>query len=478
MQNKKKILSVNDVEKLGIDEIKNFYSSHVNPYQTKIFSNFSFGKEIFKEAKGMYIYTENGKKILDFTGGFGVLNHGHNHDRIISIRKKFLNENKMEVHKIVFSKYLAALSYNLSKILENNFDRTFLCNSGAEAVEGALKIAYRYYENKKFVLSSDKSYHGKLIATGSISGSYKNKNSFPKISNYDFFKFNDPISLEKKVIELQELGGVYAVVIEPFSATLLEECSVEFIEKLKYLKNKYNFKIICDEVYCAWYKCGYLFYFQRYQNFIPDIITLSKSMGGGKSSISAYVTNKNIHDKVYGSIDTALLHSTTYNGFAEECLTAIEAINILLDDNFNDKVSKIDKHITKKLIEIKKKYPNKIKGFKGKGALFGIEFFSFLDNFNSLLDKLKFNYLTNKQKLVSKLYVASLSDELFTNYGILTNISESDNSDYLYISPSLIVTENEINSFFKALDEILNKPINFKFSEYIIKSLMNLMKKS
>ena len=95
-----------------------------------------------------------------------------------------------------------------------------------------------------------------------------------------------------------------------------------------------------------------------------------------------------------------------------------------------------------------------------------------------MLDKLNFNYLTNKQKLVSKLYVASLSDELFTNYGILTNISESDNSDYLYISPSLIVTENEINSFFKALDEILNKPINFKFSEYIIKSLMNLMKKS
>ena len=77
---------------------------------------------------------------------------------------------------------------------------------------------------------------------------------------------------------------------------------------------------------------GIFILFSTIQNFIPDIITLSKSMGG-KSSISAYVTNKNIHDKVYGSIDTALLHSTTCNGFAEECLTAIEAINILLDDN-------------------------------------------------------------------------------------------------------------------------------------------------
>ena len=80
----------------------------------------------------------------------------------------------------MFSKYLKRLPYNLSQILQNNFNRTFLCNSGAEAVEGALKIAYRYGENKKFVLSSDKSYHGKLIATGSISDRIKTRIHFQK----------------------------------------------------------------------------------------------------------------------------------------------------------------------------------------------------------------------------------------------------------------------------------------------------------
>tara|TARA_B110000037_G_scaffold219122_1_gene283583 strand:+ start:89 stop:1525 length:1437 start_codon:yes stop_codon:yes gene_type:complete len=478
MQNKKKILSINEIEKLNINEIKELYSSYINPYQTKIFSNFSFGKEVFVKAKGMNIYTESGKKILDFTGGFGVLNHGHNNERILNVRKKFLDDNKMEVHKIVFSKYLAGLSFNLSQILENDFNRTFLCNSGAEAVEGALKIAFRSCKNKKFVLSSNKSYHGKLIATGSISGSYKEKNTFPKISNYDFFDFNDPVSLEKKIEELNNKGGVYAVVIEPYSATLLEECSNEFIEKLIFLRNKFKFKIICDEVYCAWYKCGHLFYFKKYKNFKPDIITLSKSMGGGKSSISAYVTSEKIHKEVYGSLDTALLHSTTYNGFAEECITAIEAINILIEENYNDKVKKIESLIEKKLSEIKKKFPKKIKGYRGKGSLFGIEFFSVMDNFNYLLDKVNLNSIKQKKKLVSKLYVASLSDELFINHNILTNISESDNSDFLYISPSLIVTEDDINCFFNALENILNKSINMNFPEYIFKSVINLIKKS
>ena len=138
----------------------------------------------------------------------------------------------MEVHKLVFSPYLAALSHNLSNILGSDLKRTFLCNSGAEAVEGAMKLAYRANKGKKFILSSDKSYHGKLIASGTISGSQIKNNVFPKISNNEFFEFNDINSLSKKLSELESKGGVYAVIIEPFSATLLKGCSSEFINGL------------------------------------------------------------------------------------------------------------------------------------------------------------------------------------------------------------------------------------------------------
>ena len=83
------------------------------------------------------------------------------------------------------------------------------------------------------------------------------------MENVKFYNFNDINSLEKKIIDCNADGGVYAIVIEVFSATLLENCSKEFISKLCELRKKYDFLIICDEVYSAWFKCGYFFYYKN-----------------------------------------------------------------------------------------------------------------------------------------------------------------------------------------------------------------------
>ena len=104
---------------------------------------------MFKSAKGVHIYTNKGKKILDFTGGLGVLGLGHNHQRILDARIKFQQENKMEVHKIVFSNYMAALSKNIATLLPDNLNKSFFLNSGAEAVEAGIKICFKSYNSKK-----------------------------------------------------------------------------------------------------------------------------------------------------------------------------------------------------------------------------------------------------------------------------------------------------------------------------------------
>ena len=475
MKLSKKNFSIEEAEKLSIEEIKSLYKDYVNPKQTKIFSNFPYGKDVFVKAKDMHIYTSDNKKILDFTGGNGVLNHGHNNTRIKNARINFVKNDKMEVHKIVFSPYLAALSHNLSNILGENLKRTFLCNSGAEAIEAAIKLSFRSNSDKKFMLSSDKSYHGKLIASGSISGSLKKVNNFPKMPNCDFFDYNNLESLERKLEDLQKKGGVYAVVIEPFSATLLEGCSESFIKGLVELKKKYNFIIICDEVFCGWYKCGQIFYFKKFKNFSPDIVTLSKALGGGKSSISALVADEKIYDKVYGSFETATLHTTTYNGFGEECATAIEAINILIDEDYENKVKKIEKNISDNLLKIKKKYPKKIKKVKGVGSLFGIEFYSMLDNFEDILKNIPFENIKKKNNLINKLNVASISSQLYSKYNILTYISETENSNFLYIAPSLIADNNDIDYFFDSLEKILKEKLDIKLVQYILKTITNII---
>ena len=139
---KKKIYSVEDAEKLNINEVVELYKKYINPNQAQIFSNLPYGKDIFSSAKGVYIYTANGKKILDFTGGLGVLGLGHNHKKIIDSRIKFQEKNRMEVHKIVFSQYMAALSNNLACLLPGKLNKSFFLNSGAEAVEAAIKVCF------------------------------------------------------------------------------------------------------------------------------------------------------------------------------------------------------------------------------------------------------------------------------------------------------------------------------------------------
>ena len=103
----------------------------------------------------------------------------------------------------------------------------------------------------------------------------------------------------------------------------------------KIFRIKYKILIIFDEIYSGFGKCGYDFYFKKY-GITPDIITLSKSLGGGKSSISAYVSNKDVFVKSYGSLSGSLLHSTTYNSLAEECATVIETTNIMNDNNIEN----------------------------------------------------------------------------------------------------------------------------------------------
>tara|TARA_B100000029_G_scaffold199146_1_gene197503 strand:- start:358 stop:1779 length:1422 start_codon:yes stop_codon:yes gene_type:complete len=472
----KKIFTLQEAEDLSLGTVKDLYNKFVNPYQTKILSNFPFGSDSFSKAEGMYVYTKDNKKILDFTGGLGVLNHGHNHPRILKARKEYAEKSKMEVHKLVFSNYLAALSSNLAAVIGNDLEKVFLCNSGAEAVEGAIKLSSRFNKNKKYILSSNKSYHGKLIGSGSISGSYQGRKNFPKMENVKFFDFNKLSSLENELREAEKDGGVYAVIFEPFSATLLQSCSEEFIRGLKELKKKYNFVIICDEVYCAWYKCGYFFYFQKFENFKPDILLLSKSLGGGKSSISALISNSKIYEKVYGSVENANLHTTTYNGFGEECATAIEAINIMIEDNYEEKVKIIEKSLTSELNEILKKNKSKIKKFQGSGSLWGIEFNSFIDGISSIIEKIPNETLEKKNTLIAKLCSASICSELYSKFKILTFVSESKNSNYLYIAPSLIVDQDQIKHFFSSLDKVINSNINLNLANYLVRSVLNLIR--
>ena len=179
---KSKLYTVEDCDSLSVEEVHNLYRKYVSRSQVEGISAFAFGRELVDHAEGMWFHLQDGRKILDFTGGFGVLNHGHNHPRILQARKTFLEHKRLEVHKSYFSPYLSALSHNVAQLLPGDLNVSYLPNSGGESVEGALKMAYKYHDGqRRFVLHSDISFHGKLLGSGSVTGSRETPYEFQEI---------------------------------------------------------------------------------------------------------------------------------------------------------------------------------------------------------------------------------------------------------------------------------------------------------
>ncbi len=453
------LYSLKDTEKLTLKEVHRLHSKYINSSQYKILKKFSFGNDIFTKAKGMYLYTDK-KKILDFSGGIGVLNHGHNNQKVLNSRINFQKKNKMEVHKIFFSQYTVALANNISKILSKNLTKSFFCNSGAESVEGSIKIAHKFHKGtRKYIAHSNISFHGKTIFSGNISGSLNN-NPFPEFKNKLAFEFSNINSLDrliKKYRKKNNESNIYAIIIETFNNNLLRECSYEFIKYLRYITKKNKIILIFDEVYTGWGKTGYFFHYKKYKNIEPDIICLSKSMGGGKSSISAYVVNEYIYKKTYENTNDAFLHTSTYNGFGEECATAIEAINILIEDKLVENSYLQGNYLKSELNKLKKNYTC-IDDIRGIGCIQGIVIN--LGNNKSIKNLIgEFPLLKNKISLLKKLPAAAVSNFLYKNFNIFTVLNDNKDSTILYVAPSLIVNKKEIDYFISSLKKTLDKGI-------------------
>ncbi|MDG4784843.1 aminotransferase class III-fold pyridoxal phosphate-dependent enzyme [Micromonospora sp. WMMD1102] len=422
-------------------------------------TSFGFGRELVDHAEGAIVHTRDGRQILDFTGGVGVLNHGHNHPRILAARQRFQQQRRMEVHKTYFSPYLAALSHNLAAVLPGDLNMSFLPNSGAEAVEGAVKLAYKYHGGRRnTIMHADISFHGKLLGSGSLTGSAQNHFKFPGISGTVAYPYGDLAVLREQVAAARNADGgcdVYAILVEPFSASTMRHCEEEFLRGLRQLCTDEDIVLIFDEIYTGWGKTGTLFYFMRYPGLIPDVLTTSKSFGGGKSSISAYVAREPVFRRAYDSLNDALLQSTstTYYGFGEEAATAIEAINIAVEEDFPARAAQIERVLAPGLARLAKEHPEVISDVAGVGALWGV----FLHRDSALLNlaaKLAPGGFAKDPQFGTKLITCAVIETLYREHGIYTYYTLNGRSP-LVVGPPLVVSDAQVEYFLNCLDATL-----------------------
>lgn len=456
---KQRLFSLNEIDNLSIEQVHDLYRRHINSARVDLLATFEFGNELAATASGAWITLKNGKKILDFTGGIGVLNHGHNHPRILRARQVFQDQLRMEVHRNYFSQYVAALSHNVAALLPDDLSYCFFPNSGSEAVDGALKTALKYHDMKRQALAhSNISFHGKLLGSASVTNSPENNYPYPKVLKTVQFEFNNLESVRQLIESTRDRQGrstIAGLIAEPFSVSNMRPSSETFLRGIREICDREDIVLIFDEVYSGWCKTGELFYFMHYPGLLPDVLCMAKSLGGGKASISGLVTREKIFKKAFDTPVASNLQTTTFYAFAEENVTAIEAINIIVEDNYVGRSKYIQAQLGAGLAALKHKYPAAIRDVRGSGALHGVFFNTGPTILNSLIGLIP-NELYKDPRFMAKLVTAAVVSELYSTRNVLTFTSLGLDV-HLIVSPPLVVTEDEINQFLLALDRTLEK---------------------
>ncbi len=453
------LISLDRCEQMSIRQVQSLYRKYVSRSQVSLITSFGFGRQLIERAEGPWIYTTEGRRILDFTGAVGVLNHGHNHPRILAARQRFQQRQRMEVHKAFFSNYVAALSHNVAALLPGDLDISYFPNSGAEANEGAIKMAYKYHGGQRnTILRADISFHGKTLGAGSLTGSAENSFRFPGIPGAVVYPYGDVAAVRAEVERARTAAGcdVYAILVEPFSASSMRSWSESALRELRALCTAEDIILIFDEIYTGWGKTGSLFYFMRHPDLVPDIVTYSKSFGGGKASISGYTAREPIFRRAYDRLTDVILHTTTYYGFGEETATAIEAVNIVVEDDYPARARAIERVLRPGLERLAKEYPEIVQRTSGAGALHGL----FLGGGPKVLDlaaKLAPAGVVRDPQFRTKMVTCAVIAELYREHGILTYYSPNVENP-LVIAPPLVTEPAEVEYFLDCLERTLAKP--------------------
>ena len=339
---------------------------HINEAEQVLLHTYNRYPIVFDHGDGVYLYDEEGKKYLDFCAGISVFALGYGN-------KEYNDAVKAQVDKIIHTSnyYYNVPAIEAAKKLTKvaQMDRVFFTNSGAEAVEGAIKAALRYAYNKDGgkdheIIAMEHSFHGRTMGALSVTGTTKYREPFGEgIGHIKFATMNDLESVKAAVTDktcaiifetVQGEGGIYPA-------------TDEFIKGVRELCNEKDILLILDEVQCGMGRTGYMFAWQKY-GVKPDIMTVAKALGCGVP-IGAFLLTEEVAANSLVPGD----HGTTYGGNPLATAAANKVLEIFEQTNIIKNVNEVGAYLYEKLEKVMESH-KEIKAHRGVGLIQGLEF--------------------------------------------------------------------------------------------------------
>ncbi len=370
------------------------------------------------DASGVYLEDIHGKKYMDLISGIGVSILGHKHPLIIESVK---NQVDKYMHTMVYGEFVLSpqvkLVTELTEVLPPTLNSVYLVNSGAESVEGAMKLAKRYTKRSKIV-AAKKSYHGSTQGAMSlISETWFSRPFFPLLPEIAFVDFNDSNQLDvideaTAAVLIETVKGEEGVVVP----------NIDYMKRLKKRCEEVGALLILDEIQAGYGRTGKMFAFEHF-GIVPDILCLAKGFGGGMP-IGAFISSNEIMNVL--TFDPVLGHITTYGGHPVSAASALATIQLLKNSDLIDQVAS-------KNIFIRSILDNYGLEYRSIGLWFAIQ----LNHFDQVLN------------VVHK----GLDKGIFVDWFLFNDSS-------IRLAPPLVITEKELSEGVQLLAELIHEELN------------------
>lgn len=338
------------------------YKQFVNPPLARVMK--ISGSPVEVRASGATIWDQNGKPYLDFAGGYGVFTLGYLHPRVVAAVRAQLDLIALS-GKTMFNVMLGRASRRLAELTPGDLQISFWCNSGTEAVEGAIKLARASTGRAKIVGTLD-AYHGKTLGALSVSGRESFQTPFrPLLADSTCIPYGDTDALD------EALADAAAFVVEPVQGEGGVNVPAEgYLRAVREACDRTGAIFIADEVQTGFGRCGYRFGCDR-DGVVPDVMTLAKGLSGGVVPVGAFISRPSVWNRAFGA--APLLHTSTFGGGELACAAALAAMDVMEEDGLVERARIRGERLLRGAQAIAGDYPSVVRDVRGRGLLVGVE---------------------------------------------------------------------------------------------------------
>ncbi len=416
-------------------------SEYMNPQMAKVLKTLGFDP-VYVRGEGAHLWDDHGNDYLDMLAGFGVFALGRSHPRVKEAIRQYLDLDSPNLIKMGTQLFAGLLAKKLiDEFAPPGLDTVFFCNSGAEAVEGALKFAHAFTGRKRFV-HCEHGYHGLTLGALAVNGCKEFRSDYETLlPGGTEIPFGDAARLEAEVSR----GDVAAFVVEPVIGHGVFIPPDDFLPRVREICTRYGTLLIADEVQTSFGRTGKLFACEHW-NVVPDIMTVSKPLSAGYCPIGAILYQRRVYNKVFSSLDRCMVHSTTFGQNDLSAVCGLITLEIIREEGIVENSARIGAYLMERLKNLAQKY-ELIREIRGLGLMIAIEF----GNPRSPSLKIGWKMI---HKINPDLFCQSILVPLIMDHHIIAQVS-GHGKDIIKLIPPLVFNQADADRFINAFDQVL-----------------------